>query len=105
MSPSRWYKVASRIIAEAIGAGTAAGETIEQIRARCDAAYPFGERKYWPYKQWLQARRDRFLERQLCTPAEKARYAALPKKRKRPGQRKQVTAYDFDLARADGLIR
>jgi hypothetical protein len=22
-----------------------------------DAAYPFGERSYWPYKAWLKARR------------------------------------------------
>ncbi len=26
--------------------------------AKVDAAYPFGERAYWPYKAWLRARRE-----------------------------------------------
>jgi hypothetical protein len=26
---------------------------IEELRKRLSAAYPFGERKYWPYKVWL----------------------------------------------------
>lgn len=29
----------------------------ERIKA-VDAAYPFGERAYWPYKAWLKARRE-----------------------------------------------
>lgn len=26
-------------------------------KAAIDAAYPFGERQYWPYKAWLKARK------------------------------------------------
>ena len=29
----------------------------ERIK-RVDAAYPFGQRAYWPYKAWLKARRE-----------------------------------------------
>ena len=32
--------------------------TFEQRKAAIKAAYPFGERDYWPYKAWLKARRD-----------------------------------------------
>lgn len=31
--------------------------TMKERKAAIDAAYPFGERAYWPYKAWLKARR------------------------------------------------
>tara|TARA_R100001086_G_scaffold248247_1_gene184651 strand:+ start:4587 stop:4856 length:270 start_codon:yes stop_codon:yes gene_type:complete len=31
--------------------------TPEDALAAIDAAYPFGRREYWPYKQWLKMRR------------------------------------------------
>ncbi|MFL5900918.1 MAG: hypothetical protein ACJ75S_06930 [Solirubrobacterales bacterium] len=32
--------------------------TLEQRKKAIDDAYPFGERKYSPYKTWLKARRS-----------------------------------------------
>ncbi|KAG0914613.1 hypothetical protein G6F31_021401 [Rhizopus arrhizus] len=39
-----------------------AGQTTEQTHLAIRAAYPWGERRAWPYKAWLQARRE-FYER------------------------------------------
>lgn len=33
-----------------------------------DAAYPFGQRKFWPYKMWLKARRE-YIARHSSAPA------------------------------------
>jgi hypothetical protein len=46
---------ARQVIAEAI-AGTE-GMLEAEVIARIDAAYPWGERKYHPYKVWLEERR------------------------------------------------
>ncbi|CUJ49640.1 Uncharacterised protein [Achromobacter kerstersii] len=35
-----------------------AGLTTEQTHLAIRAAYPWGERRAWPYKAWLQARRE-----------------------------------------------
>lgn len=32
--------------------------TLDERKAAVDAAYPFGERAYSPYKTWLKARRE-----------------------------------------------
>lgn len=40
----------------------AAGVSVEQTHRAIRAAYPWGERRAWPYKAWLQARRE-FYER------------------------------------------
>ncbi|QPI73888.1 hypothetical protein [Sphingobium sp. Cam5-1] len=33
------------------------------------AAYPFGERRYWPYKGWLKAQREYLRKHDPKTPA------------------------------------
>ncbi|AWB35525.1 hypothetical protein DBV39_19230 [Orrella marina] len=39
------------------------GETdIEKIKSKIDSSYPFGQRKHWPYKAWLLARKEFFAE-------------------------------------------
>jgi hypothetical protein len=105
MAVSHWYKRSSSVIASAIQTGRDAGETNEQIRARADAAYPFGQRSCWPYKKWLQARADRFAQYGLLTAEELARYRAKQRPRRKPGQTEHVPAHDFDIARESGLIR
>jgi hypothetical protein len=35
-------------------------EQKEIFKRRIDSAYPFGERKRLPYKQWLEARKEAF---------------------------------------------
>lgn len=53
-----WGERARTVIVRVIDEGRAAGLTDEQIRRNVDAAYPFGERAYWPYQAWLKARRE-----------------------------------------------
>jgi hypothetical protein len=31
---------------------------VEERKKAVSAAYPFGERRYWPYKMWLKAQRE-----------------------------------------------
>ena len=52
MSPnsSHWRAEAARVCAEVVKAHT--GDE-QELRAALREAYPFGERKYWPYKCWL----------------------------------------------------
>lgn len=48
-----WRDRARPIIAEVLERCRQDGSTEKQIRAALFAAYPFGERKYHPYKIWL----------------------------------------------------
>ena len=45
-----WREYATPIIAEVLK--TTKGQTDKEIRKALKDAYPFGERKYWPYKVW-----------------------------------------------------
>lgn len=46
-----WRDRASPIIREVLR--QTRGKSEKEIRKALVAAYPFGERKYWPYKVWL----------------------------------------------------
>jgi len=46
------------------------GATLKERKAAIDAAYPFGERAYWPYRAWCKARRT-YLSRYGYKPAAK----------------------------------
>ncbi|WP_155808233.1 hypothetical protein [Bordetella petrii] len=48
------YKIMQRVFER----GQAAGLTAQQIHLAIRDAYPWGERKAWPYKAWLLARRE-----------------------------------------------
>ena len=63
-----WHDRAQRVIAKAIEAGEAAKEPWPMILKRIDAAYPFGERKYHPYKQWLKARKQVIMQHENPPP-------------------------------------
>jgi hypothetical protein len=52
--------VAYKTMGEARAAGLQAGKGVTQIAADIEAAYSFGERKQWPYKAWLKARKEFF---------------------------------------------
>lgn len=52
-----WSRFAKDIIAR-IDIDVPEGATLKERTAIIDAAYPFGERRYWPYKAWLKARRE-----------------------------------------------
>jgi len=51
-----WRARAERVIAE-IDAVLPAGATVRERRAALREGYPFGERRCWPYKVWLQCQR------------------------------------------------
>jgi hypothetical protein len=52
-----WYVSAVDHIKEA-DAKLPADISIEDRKKAISAAYPFGERRYWPYKMWLKAQRE-----------------------------------------------
>lgn len=54
-----WRGAARECIEHEIQQATADGIgcSLEDTIKRIDAAYPFGERRYYPYKAWLQERR------------------------------------------------
>ena len=58
----------ARAVIQAVHRDLPEGSTLADRQAAVDAAYPFGERAYSPYKTWLRARRE-----YLC------RYGYVPK--------------------------
>ena len=53
---STWGDIArARIVAVHASLPTTA--TLAERRAALRAAYPFGERRYWPYRAWCKAQR------------------------------------------------
>ena len=52
-----WSDTARRVIRD-VHASLPATATLTERMEAVDAAYPFGERAYSPYKTWLRARRE-----------------------------------------------
>ncbi|MFZ4509292.1 MAG: hypothetical protein ACOYON_16510 [Fimbriimonas sp.] len=63
MKPT-WYERSCQIIGQVIAENPGASD--EELRALVSDAYPFGQRKMWPYKAWLKAVND-LLPKQLPT--------------------------------------
>ena len=57
MKPN-WKQRAANVIAEVIAANP--GVPIDSLRRLCNDAYPFGERKYFPYDAWNKAMAEAF---------------------------------------------
>lgn len=58
---SYWRTVARDVIDRALKEGRSEGLEGDDLLARVDAAYPFGERAMYPYKTWLDQRRKQCL--------------------------------------------
>jgi len=58
---STWYSHAAAAIRRAMAEAAALHLDPAETKRLVDAAYPFGERAYHPYKMWLRARRDLLL--------------------------------------------
>lgn len=56
---SHWHDTARRVIHETL-ASLPPGMTTANRRKAVNEAYPFGERKYFPYKVWLAALKQAF---------------------------------------------
>ena len=54
-----------------------AGANPQQIADAIDKAYPFGERRYWPYKAWLSARKHFFALKGLPNKRTKPKHDLL----------------------------
>ena len=65
---STWGDISRATMAQKLKEGRASGLSSREILASIDAAYPFGERKYSPYKMWLKVRRDYLGFLGLATP-------------------------------------
>lgn len=62
IDPSRWtssWILTSLKVLDATLAGLPTAADARTIRRAVREAYPFGERRFFPYKQWLKARRLR----------------------------------------------
>lgn len=55
-NPRGWRAMARRVIYRAVIEGLEAGTDHEAIQQAIDDAYPFGERRYTPYREWLEER-------------------------------------------------
>lgn len=53
---SAWSETARTVISRVHRSLPDETPLAERVKA-VDAAYPFGERSYWPYKAWLKVRR------------------------------------------------
>lgn len=63
---SKWRQAATETMFGVLMEQQALGVTDKAIVAKAiDAAYPFGPREHWPYKQWLAARKSFFTLYQL----------------------------------------
>lgn len=51
----------------------------KERKAIIDAAYPFGERAYWPYKAWLKARKAYLAKHDPATPKPPPLFAGWPR--------------------------
>lgn len=56
MSNKSWGQLAAEAIAVAHST-VPEGATLAQRKRIIDLAYPFGQRRHWPYKAWLAQRR------------------------------------------------
>lgn len=52
-----WSKISRETIAE-VAKTVPETATLRERKAAIFAAYPFGERAYWPYKAWCKAQRE-----------------------------------------------
>lgn len=57
MSVGIWHDRCWQVIGE-VHASLPPDATLEQRKKALKHAYPFGERKYFPYKAWCKARRQ-----------------------------------------------
>ena len=51
------WSIIARATVERVAQTIPADTPFKERKALIDAAYPFGERAYWPYKAWLKARK------------------------------------------------
>lgn len=64
--------IAKKVMEKAYNDAIASGVTDPvEIGKIIDAAYPFGERRYWPYKVWLSERLWFFALKGIPTRAQK----------------------------------
>lgn len=84
-----WSKIARQVIAEvdAANRGVPARDRLKLI----DAAYPFGERDYWPYKAWLKARKE-WIGKHIHMP--------VPQKHETPMERMMRLTAEAEAARS-----
>jgi hypothetical protein len=95
-----WSRIARDTIAKA-AESVPEGATAKERRAILNAAYPFGERAYWPYKAWLKAMKEHMAKYER--PKSQADLLA---KHKSPLERMMEKAANTDaILRSHGIIR
>jgi hypothetical protein len=72
MTYASWYESAVDHIRK-LDATLPADMLIADRRKAVSAAYPFGQRRYWPYKMWLKAQKEylaRFVKSDDAVPVK-----------------------------------
>ncbi len=77
--PGSWQDRARRTI-EQVDAALPKDASLEERKRALFEAYPFGERRYTPYKMWLKAQRS-YLARFITTENESKRFPLSPLER------------------------
>jgi hypothetical protein len=79
---SQTWKERSRDVILAVMRGVLAdGVSRDEMLRRVDESYPFGQRKYYPYKAWLEVRRALLYE--SADP-----FSPIPTKKRSPSEAK-----------------
>jgi len=60
MTTKTWRDIARTVIQQALAEAEAQGLDADATRRHVNAAYPFGERAYHPYKIWLSEMKNTF---------------------------------------------
>lgn len=86
-----WKQRAQDVILAVMRGALADAVSREEMLRRVDSSYPFGERKYYPYRAWLEVRRALLFE-----SAEP--YKPVPNRAQHPSEaRKMRTAGYIDM--------
>ena len=60
-----WRDTALEVMFQVHAEQVKAGANPQQIADAIDKTYPFGQRRHWPYKAWLSARKYFFAQKGL----------------------------------------
>lgn len=78
-----WKERAREVILAVMRGALTDGVSRDEMLKRVDESYPFGMRKYYPYKAWLEVRRALLYE--SADP-----FSPIPTKKRQPSEAKKL---------------
>lgn len=86
MKPESWKAKARDVILAVMRGALADGVDRKEMLRRVDESYPFGPRKYYPYKAWLDVRRALLYEGMGQPVPSRARVTSEARRMRQQGQ-------------------